>query len=243
MSRWPLLVLGATVLLGGLFTVLVLKTPLFHPLKLGLLGSSTVADRIEQYGNRARKRLGPFFADANVAYPPERFLLAGFKQERTLELYAAGPGQELVFVRSYPVLAASGELGPKLREGDRQVPEGLYRIESLNPNSRFHLSLRVNYPNAYDRARGSEDGRSDLGGDIMIHGNAVSIGCLAMGDVAAEELFILAAEAGWQDARIVLSPVDFRRTELPAGFQPPTPWTEELHREIRDQVLALSPEE
>lgn len=74
-------------------------------------------------------------------------------------------------IKSYPILAASGSIGPKLRESDMQVPEGVYQIESLNPNSQFHLSLRVNYPNEFDREQARIDGRAQLGGDIMIHGS------------------------------------------------------------------------
>ena len=75
-------------------------------------------------------------------------------------------------------------------EGDKQVPEGFYRIELLNPNSRYHLSLRVNYPNADDIERAREDRRDllNLGGDIMIHGGAESIGCIAIGNPAIEHL-------------------------------------------------------
>src|SRR5204863_8498878 len=62
------------------------------------------------------------------------------------------------------------------------ISEGIYPIESLNPNSRFHLSLRIGYPNAFDRAQAAKEKRTNLGGDIMIHGNSVSIGCLAMGE-------------------------------------------------------------
>src|SRR5215467_8438106 len=88
----------------------------------------TIADRVAQYGPSARERLLPYFAAAGVPYPPARFLLLGLKHERELQLYAAGPAQGLHFIRSFAVLGASGELGPKLLEGDRQVPEGIYRI-------------------------------------------------------------------------------------------------------------------
>ena len=74
----------------------------------------------------------------------------------------------MVRLARYPIRAASGALGPKLREGDRQVPEGVYDIESLNPNSRFHVALRVGYPNAFDRQMAGREGRTALGGDIMI---------------------------------------------------------------------------
>lgn len=91
------------------------------------------------------------------------------------------------------MLAASGGPGPKLREGDLQVPEGVYRLTAFNPNSSYHLSLRVDYPNAEDRAAedravARSDRRTSLGGDIFIHGKAVSIGCLAIGDPGIEEL-------------------------------------------------------
>jgi murein L,D-transpeptidase YafK len=137
-------------------------------------------------------------------------VLAGFKREKVVHLYAAGETEAPRFVHAYPVLAASGQLGPKLAEGDRQVPEGIYRIESLNPNSRFHLSLRLDYPNQFDRARAQEEGRQELGGDIMIDGAASSIGCLAIGDPAIEELFVLVADVGRENVSVILSPVDLR---------------------------------
>jgi murein L,D-transpeptidase YafK len=86
----------------------------------------------------------------------------------------------------------------------------------LNPNSVAHLSLALSYPNAFDRMQAEEDGREDatLGGDIMIHGGADSVGCLAVGDEGAEDLFVLAADANWQDAVIIVSPIDFRRAAL-----------------------------
>jgi hypothetical protein len=114
--------------------------------------ATTIADRVAQYGPAARARLLPYFSAAGVPYPPARFLLLGLKQERALQLYAAGPAQNLAFIRSFAIIGASGELGPKLQEGDRQVPEGVYRIVYLNPNSIAHLSLALSYPNDFDRA-------------------------------------------------------------------------------------------
>jgi hypothetical protein len=198
---------------------------------------ATIADRVAQYGPAARARLAPYFAAAYVPYPPQRFVLLGFKRERELQLIAYPAGGGPVFIRSYPILGASGELGPKLREGDGQVPEGIYSIEYLNPNSVAHLSLALSYPNDYDRARAEEEGRDDLGGDIMIHGGYGSIGCLAIGDEAAEDLFVLAADAGWRDAVVVVSPVDFRRTFLPAGYRMPAPWVGDLYAWLRATLV------
>jgi hypothetical protein len=199
----------------------------------------TIADRVAQYGPVARARLAPYFAAARVPYPPDRFVLVGFKRERELDLFAAGPGRPLAFLRSYPIWGASGVLGPKLRGGDRQVPEGIYGIEYLNPNSVAHLSLALTYPNDYDRARAEEDGREDLGGNIMIHGGSGSIGCLAVGDQAAEDLFILAADSGFQRAVVVVSPVDFRRTVLPPDYRPSADWVDDLYRSIRSELAIL----
>ena len=104
-----------------------------------LRGKKTVADRVEQFAPAVRERLAPEFERIGAAYPPEKMILVGLKRENLLEVWVSSPPKLL---KSYPILGASGTLGPKLREGDMQVPEGLYRIESLNPNSLCHLPLR-----------------------------------------------------------------------------------------------------
>ena len=91
----------------------------------------------------------------------------------------------------------------------------------------------MNYPNAFDRERGNDDGRSDLGSDIMIHGSNASVGCLAMGDEAAEELFVLAADTGLKNIQLILTPVDFRIADLPTDLPDLPAWTEELYSQIR----------
>lgn len=200
---------------------------------LGCGGKATTADRVAAYGASVKERLAPACAAQGVAYPPTSLILIGLKTERRLELWAPDASGTPRRLKTYPILGASGGIGPKLREGDGQVPEGLYGIESLNPNSRFHLSLRVSYPNADDRRRAKADGRDRLGGDIMIHGSNQSIGCLAMGDPAAEELFVLAALAGPENVRVIISPADSRRradVTIPDG-QPA--WVPELHAEIK----------
>jgi murein L,D-transpeptidase YafK len=93
--------------------------------------------------------LCPPFAQAGVVYPPDELTLLGLKAERSLEVWALS-GDSWSFIKSYPIKGASGNAGPKLREGDRQVPEGIYRIIGLNPNSSYHLSMKLNYPNEFD---------------------------------------------------------------------------------------------
>lgn len=113
-----------------------------------------------------------------------------FKQERQLELWVQKDNTYSLF-RAYPIAAMSGKLGPKLREGDQQAPEGFYFVtpSRMNPNSRFHLSFNLGYPNTYDRAHGRS------GSALMVHGNRVSIGCFAMTDPKIEEIYTLADAA------------------------------------------------
>ena len=212
-----------------------LRSPVISTVQ-SLRGRKTVDDRIEQYGDVVRKRLVPEFDRIGVSYPPEKIVFVGLKQERRLEVWVSTPPRLL---KSYQILGASGRLGPKLREGDRQVPEGLYKIESLNPNSLYHLALRVNYPNAFDEAKGELDGRDDLGCDIMIHGKNCSIGCLAMGDEAAEDLFVLAAITGIDNISVILSPLDFRTKELPANMSDVPEWTLGLYYLIKQELMNL----
>jgi hypothetical protein len=200
----------------------------------------TVADVLEKIGPAAEARLRPLVERAGVAWPPPRVTLVAFKQEKQLELWAAADGR-WVFVRAYPILAASGQAGPKLHEGDRQVPEGVYRLTDLNPNSGYHLSMRVDYPSATDRARAAAEGRMNLGGDIFIHGKDVSIGCLAMGDEAIEELFVLVAQTGLANVEVILAPNDLRggrpAAEVPGG----PPWVAELYDDLRKRLDDFPP--
>ncbi len=208
-------------------------------LGLNQTNAASVADRLEQYGPAARARLSPRFARQTVTYPPREIVLVGLKQEKVLAVYAKSGTNGLALIHSYPIRAASGVAGPKLREGDRQVPEGIYAIESLNPNSSYHLSLRVNYPNAFDREQARKEKRTQLGGDIMIHGRSVSVGCLAMGDEAAEDLFVLAADTGLRNIKVILSPLDFRQHQTVPGQAKLPPWTAPLYEQIRAELIQL----
>ncbi len=98
----------------------------------------TINDCVAQYGDGVRARLKPFFVGVDVAYPPQGITLVGLKAERTLEVWVLADDGLWRYLRNYPIIGMSGVLGSKLKEGDRQVPEGLYRLESLNPNSLYH---------------------------------------------------------------------------------------------------------
>lgn len=202
-------------------------------------GKKSVTDRVEQYGPLVRSRLVPDFARLNMSYPPAAMTLVALKEEKILEVWISEDLKGYKLLKSYPILGASGSLGPKLREGDGQVPEGLYRIESLNPNSLYHLALRVDYPNRYDLTKARLENRPDPGSDIMIHGKTCSVGCLAMGDQAAEDLFVLAAECGIANISLILSPVDFRVRDLPRLATKTPSWTSELYSSIETELEKL----
>lgn len=195
----------------------------------------SVQERLQQFGAAAKERLARYFRDARLSFPPHRIALIAFKDERSLQLHAASRTTPWRFVRTYRILAASGELGPKLREGDLQVPEGVYRITLLNPNSKFHVSLRLDYPNAFDCEMARADGRDDLGRDIMIHGSSDSAGCLAIGDAAAEELFALTAMTPRENIAVIICPTDLRRAAPPNSAALPH-WAPRLYAHLVEQL-------
>jgi hypothetical protein len=211
----------------------------FAPVTNKIMNRKTVADRLDEFGAVARGRLAPAFEKAHVHYPPARVKLLAVKAERVMHIYAPDGHGSNQWICSYPIQAASGLPGPKLREGDGQVPEGVYPIESLNPNSLYHVALRVGYPNEFDRAKAAQDGRTNLGGDIMIHGKAVSIGCLAMGDQTAEDLFVLAADTGLTNLSVIITPVDFRAGKTVPQFVTLPAWCPDLYAQIKKELAVL----
>jgi hypothetical protein len=212
-----------------------------RPAERNLAIHRSVSDVIRQYGEGAEARLVQAFSQAGVAYPPTRVALLGLKAERALEVWAF-EGNDWHFVTKYPIRAASGTAGPKLRQGDRQVPEGVYRITWLNPNSSFHLSMKLDYPNAFDLQQARREGRQKPGNDIFIHGNSVSIGCLAMGDRAIEDLFILTDAVGKKNIRVVIAPHDPRRAPLPRSLPNGPTWLPELYEQIEKEFSAFGGE-
>jgi len=114
-----------------------------------------------------------------------------FKETDELEVWLEKDTGQFTLFRTYPICTWSGELGPKLKEGDKQSPEGFYYVtrKAMNPRSQYHLSFNLGYPNTYDRTHGR------TGSFLMVHGNCVSIGCYAMTDTGIEEIYLLADAA------------------------------------------------
>jgi len=147
------------------------------------------------------------FFKAKAQFPPENLYIRIFKLEQMLELWSKSAATDtLVLVKQYKICAMSGDLGPKRKQGDLQVPEGFYRVSGYNPVSTFYLSLRINYPNHSDRILGY---KNNLGGDIFIHGDCVTLGCLPITDDKIKELYLsclLAEGNGQNDIQVHIYP-------------------------------------
>ena len=145
-----------------------------------------------------------------------------FKEEREFELWLKPVGSAtFVHWKTWPIAAMSGLLGPKLKEGDLQAPEGFYSVsaKAMNPESRFHLSFNIGYPNAFDRTHGR------TGGLIMVHGNKVSIGCFAMTDPVIEEIYLLAEAAlNHGQGEFCVHVFPFRMTDERMALAADSPW-------------------
>jgi hypothetical protein len=193
---------------------------------------------IKRYGLRVEPQLKSYFSKAGITYPPKEVALLAFKSERKVELWAKSTAdQPWTHVHNYPLTGFSGRLGPKLKENDRQIPEGIYRLVNFNPFSSMHLSMMINYPNSFDKEKGYLDGRKKLGNNIFIHGKNMSVGCLAVGDLAIDQLFILARRVGLTHIKLIIAPNDLRIDKKPAttNFAQPR-WLPELYKQITESL-------
>lgn len=203
---------------------------LWRPVKASFTGEKTVAQIITRFEPMMEAR----FDDLGLLTDGEPLSILAFKEEQRLEVWKRH-GDQWAFVKAYPFTGYSGVLGPKLKQGDLQIPEGIYEVEYLNPNSSFHLSMKLDYPNAFDRARAAEEGRTDLGGDIFIHGSNLTVGCIPIGDEAIEELFYLVAKNGFRNTTVVVAPLDFRQhSKFPTIDY--ISWEEELYTLIENKL-------
>jgi murein L,D-transpeptidase YafK len=149
--------------------------------------------RISNAADRVEDSLMKQFRKRNLVWPAKYIYIRSFKYDSQLEVWIKQEKEEAYqLFKTYKVCALSGSLGPKRMQGDYQVPEGFYYINQFNPNSNYHLSLGLNYPNLSDRVLSDS---LQPGGDIFIHGSCVTTGCIPIMDSQIEELYILASHA------------------------------------------------
>ncbi len=165
----------------------------------------------EQAMQRVKPALVTALKEKKLVYGNPVFIRI-FKSEKALEVWVKQNDKFALF-HSYPICTFSGQLGPKIKQGDGQSPEGFYRVSlgQLNPYSSYHLAFNLGYPNAYDRANGR------TGNYLMVHGNCVSIGCYAMGDENIEEIYTLmeaALRGGQKNIDVHVFPFRFDSTKI-----------------------------
>lgn len=198
---------------------------------------------VKKYEPTVDAELIPYFHQAHVSYPPKDIALLTFKEERHIELWAKDNHSNWAYIRTYPLTASSGKAGPKLQMNDSQIPEGIYKIVELNPFSSQHLSMMLNYPNEFDRVHAKEDGRTNLGNNIFIHGKNLSVGCLAVGDAAIDQLFVLVDRVGERHTTVIIAPNDLRVKKPVTSFwwthQPK--WLPELYTELTQELNTFTP--
>lgn len=226
------------LLIGLGFALLKFGRNMYMPFIVKLKGKETVDSIISKIENDVWERLKN---DLNVAgykmdYPKEIILVA-LKEEQILEVYS-NDYTGIKRIKRYPFTANSGQLGPKLKEGDRQIPEGIYQVEYLNPNSSYYLSIKVNYPNDFDKSKTEFMNVADMGGDIFIHGKSATIGCIPIGDKAIEEVFLMARKAMNNPIKVIISPRDFRTNPTYPEIKG-IEWENELYDKIHQALITL----
>ena len=166
--------------------------PLAAPASVSFRDQQWKFPRVRAAAKEKDQAVKQLLLSKGLSYPPTAILFRAFKKEGELELWGESSAGTYVLVKKYSICATSGILGPKRRFGDEQVPEGFYELDWFNPQSNFYLSLHVSYPNAADRVLGS---KQNLGGDIFLHGNCVTIGCIPVTDDGIKEIYWLAVLA------------------------------------------------
>jgi len=166
--------------------------------------------RVEIARSENENSLRKLLNKKDIDYEQCEIYLRAFKLEEELQVWAKNVSDDsFTFIKSYNFCTNSGKLGPKRREGDLQIPEGSYHINRFNPQSRFYLSLGLNYPNTSDLYFAD---KTRPGSDIFIHGACVSLGCIAITDDKIKELYTLASQAqsnGQTMIRTDIFPIQF----------------------------------
>ena len=148
-----------------------------------------VSERSREVTIRMAEPLKSEFVTSGLTWGSPVFIRI-FKESKRLEMWIKNEKRFTLF-RTYPICHFSGQLGPKTKEGDLQAPEGFYEVTpaQMNPNSDYHLSFNLGYPNSFDRAQ------NYTGSYLMVHGKCVSVGCYAMTDACIEEIYTLVQTA------------------------------------------------
>lgn len=171
--------------------------------------------RVEAAVEEKGQSLEQQFESKGLAFPPKEIFFRAFKHELKFEVWVRDSSTDTFSLfKTYDVCMSSGELGPKRKQGDRQVPEGFYEIVVFNPLSNYHLSLGINYPNKSDSILSDH---ADKGGDIYIHGGCATIGCIPLTDEMIKEIYLLsvyAKEQGQESIPVHIFPTRMENIDM-----------------------------
>lgn len=197
----------------------------------------TVAQALKKFGPDARQGILKRFQSVGAVYPPKGTTWISLKNEKLLLIFARGEDGKWKQVVGYPVVSSSGELGPKLKEGDLQVPEGFYKTTALD--ARTHLCLWVDYPNSADQVRARLDHRTKLGGNIQIHEGVHSTGCVVIDHDAMAELFVLAHDTGCQNIDLIMAPCNLVVKNPDVDFAKQPKWLPKLYKDLKKALAGF----
>lgn len=198
-----------------------------------------LAKRVKALTPSVDRRLKGHFSEKGIEYPPFHVTIVYIKDEKRLLLYAGKNGVETKLIKSYPVFASIGGMGPKLRSNDYQVPEGLYKLKQVSvTRHKKYILMSIDFPNVFDRKMAEEDGREVPTGDIFIHGTNTSNQGLAIGNRAIEELFVLAANGTTKELIFAFSATDLRKNRRIENSKNP-PWINKLDLMLLQQFMVL----
>ena len=172
---------------------------LWHPIYVKIAGERSTEKVIGNIVKRTPELIEFNHAKINILV---------FKQERAVKVVDRRDLYE------FKMTAFSGRLGPKIKSGDGQIPEGIYKITGLNPNSSYHLSMKISYPNQDDLERCRKKNIIDPGKDIYIHGKRTSDGCIAIGDESIEKLFYMVYKVGLDNVNVIIAPSEMYKEEF-----------------------------
>jgi murein L,D-transpeptidase YafK len=172
--------------------------------------------RVQVAKSEKDKIVKSYFEDLGLPYKPNNLFLRAFKYESKLEVWIQpNPNDNYRLLKEYDICEKSGWMGPKRRQGDLQVPEGFYYISEFKPTSNFYLSMKLNYPNPSDNLNGES---GNLGGNIYIHGECETVGCIPIENSQIKELYWLLVQAkgnGQLYIPVHIFPYKFNQSALP----------------------------
>lgn len=198
----------------------------------------SVHKRLLEFRGRAEAQWKPLFLQHNISFPPQHVSLILFKRDKKLFLYAGKNENETQLLKTYRILGSNERVGPKLNDSDKQIPEGIYKLASLNPGSSPQLALKIDFPNDFDRRMAEKDSRDSFRSQVLVHSGATSDSNVALKEQDMEELYTLASISEVSSWRFVFAPFDLRIEAREIKSNSPQ-WIDDLDQQLMRELMTL----